>query len=113
MAVKDIHPTSWISNYSFSEPNITIPRTDFTERTLSAANAAGATGDVRSLLFSILEQIMAEQVDRVAADPDDVLDTMIISKKTSVSGSSAGFGILSTFTVSFKNSIDDIPLADE
>jgi hypothetical protein len=52
---KDI--TAWIPNYSFTEPNITIPRTDFPE--LSEAEADDESGDFANLLYAFLHEIYA------------------------------------------------------
>ena len=50
-------PTVYLSAYSFSEPDMTIPRTCVSN--LSAVEADAVTGDIRSIMFSILEQVYA------------------------------------------------------
>lgn len=48
-------PTIYLSAYSFLEPDMTIPRTCVPS--LTAAEADATTGDIRAIMFSILEQV--------------------------------------------------------
>ena len=48
-------PTDWLENYSFSDPDITIPRTDLDGITAAEANAT--TGDIREIVRGLLEAL--------------------------------------------------------
>ena len=51
-------PTTWIDNWAFSSPNITIPVATFPE--LSDAEANTSSGDIRKIVFAILEKLWLE-----------------------------------------------------
>ena len=51
----DKTPTTWLPNWSADATTITVPIATFTE--LSAAEADEATGDIRNIVFAIVEHL--------------------------------------------------------
>lgn len=49
----DKTPTTWLPNWSEDATNVTVPIATFPE--LTAAEADGATGDIRKILFALCE----------------------------------------------------------
>ncbi len=48
-------PTTWIASWSEDGTNITVPIASFPE--LTAAEADGTTGDIRKIVFAIIEKL--------------------------------------------------------
>lgn len=59
-------PTDWLPNYAFTEPDITIPRTDLDG--ITAAEADATTGDIREVVRGLLEALYQEHQSAVFAD---------------------------------------------
>jgi hypothetical protein len=53
-------PTTWIDNWAYSAPNITIPLATFPE--MSADDAHTSTGDIRKIVFAVMEKLWLEWV---------------------------------------------------
>lgn len=62
----DKKPSTWIANWSEDGTNITIPIATFSE--LTAAEADATTGDIRHVLFAILEELWDTWDGTAAAD---------------------------------------------
>lgn len=92
----DLYPDSWITDYAFSTPNITIPTTTITDAALSDAEAAAATGDIRSVLYSILEHMYLAYTNMASADKPSY---MTISRAQSVNNTTNR--ITKTYTFQF------------
>jgi hypothetical protein len=54
MAGFDKKPSTWLPNWTEDATNITVPLATFPE--LTAAEADAAAGDIRKIMFAILEQ---------------------------------------------------------
>jgi hypothetical protein len=59
-------PTGWIANYSSNGTNLTLPIASFPE--LTAAEAHTSTGDIRKIIFALLERLNAKYASLAAAD---------------------------------------------
>ena len=62
----DAKPSTWIANWSEDATNITVPIATFTEMT--AAEADATTGDIRKVVFAILEHLWGIWYATAAAD---------------------------------------------
>ena len=51
----DKTPTTWLSSWSEDATNITVPIATFTQ--LTAAEADASTGDIRKIVWAILEKL--------------------------------------------------------
>lgn len=65
MAFSDT-PTDWIADWEEDETDITVPIASFAE--LTAAEADGTTGDIRKIVFAILEQLWTVWAATASAD---------------------------------------------
>lgn len=59
-------PSNWFDSWSEDGTNITVPIATFPR--LTAAEADGTTGDIRKVLFAILDKLYSEWTERLAAD---------------------------------------------
>lgn len=59
-------PSTWLDNWSEDATNITVPLATFPE--LTAAEADGTTGDIRKIVFAVLEKLWLEWVATATAD---------------------------------------------
>ena len=59
-------PTDWLPNYSFTDPNITIPRTDLDG--ITAAESHATTGDIREIVRGLLEALYQHHQTEPFAD---------------------------------------------
>lgn len=59
-------PTDWIANWSEDGTNITVPIASFPE--LTAAEADAATGDIRKIVWAILEKLYQAYNAKATAD---------------------------------------------
>jgi hypothetical protein len=90
----DKTPTTWIANWSEDGTNLSVPIASFPE--LTAAEADGATGDIRKILFALLEKMWAAWNAKAAGDRPG---RMVLSKSSNVN---AATGQLTTvYQVSF------------
>lgn len=76
----DPTPTSWIASWSEDGTNITVPIASFSE--LTAAEADASTGDIRKIMFAILEHIWDVYLALPVADRPN---KMVIQKTATVS----------------------------
>jgi hypothetical protein len=91
-------PNTWIADWSEDETDISVPIASFPE--LTAAEADGATGDIRKIVWAITEKLYQEFNSRAAADRPK---KWTMSKSASVN-STTGV-ITNTITMTFLNSI--------
>lgn len=71
-------PAQWIANWSEDATNITVPIASFAE--LTAAEADAATGDIRKVVFAIMDCLADKWYSLAAADRPA---KMTISRNTS------------------------------
>jgi len=62
----DETPTTWLANWSEDGTNITVPIATFPE--LTAAEADASTGDIRKIVFAIIEKLYQTWIGTAAAD---------------------------------------------
>lgn len=72
-------PTDWIASWSEDGTNITVPIASFAE--LTAAEADASTGDIRKIMFAILECIWTEYNSLPTADRPT---KMVIQKSATI-----------------------------
>jgi hypothetical protein len=105
MAFSDT-PTDWIANWSEDGTDISVPLTDFPE--LTAAEADGATGDIRKIMFAVAHKFYDAWNDTAVADRPN---RMTLSKSISTNVTT---GIATnTFTFRFENESTGSEVADE
>ena len=75
----DKTPTVWMPNWSEDATNIIVPIATFPEMT--AAEADAATGDIRKILYALLEKLYAVWAALAVADRPS---RMTMSRSTSV-----------------------------
>ena len=59
-------PTAWIANWSEDGTDITVPLATFTE--LTAAEADASTGDIRDIVWALMEHLYDAWNDTASAD---------------------------------------------
>jgi hypothetical protein len=62
----DKTPTSWFENWSEDATTISVPLATFPE--LTAAEADAATGDIRKIMFAIVEKFYSVYIATLSAD---------------------------------------------
>jgi hypothetical protein len=62
----DATPTTWLANWSEDGTDITVPLATFTE--LSAAEADASTGDIRDIVWALLQHLYDGWNDTASAD---------------------------------------------
>ncbi len=62
----DKTPTTWIANWSENGINITVPLATFDE--LTAAEADAVTGDIRKIVFALIEHLYQTYIAKATAD---------------------------------------------
>jgi hypothetical protein len=78
-------PTTWVSGWSEDGTNITVPIASFPEMT--AAEADGATGDIRKIYYAICDQMFAAYNNTAAADRPtrmNIVKTMAANTTTGI-----------------------------
>lgn len=103
----DKTPTAWIEGWSEDGTNVSFPLASFPE--LTAAEADGASGDIRKILFAMLMKF---------ADVNGALDVADRSTRMTIARTvNANFqdqSILDyTFNINFQSSVLAIDVADE
>lgn len=102
----DVTPGAWLANWSEDGTDITLPIASVTK--LTAAEADATTGDIRKVLFALLDEIW---VYRAALAAADVPVQMTINKSTQVNTTT---GIHKhTYTFVFNNEVASEDVADE
>jgi hypothetical protein len=59
-------PTDWLANWSEDGTNITVPLATFPQ--LTAAEADAATGDIRDIVYAIIDKLYTAWIAKAAAD---------------------------------------------
>lgn len=105
MAV-DLAPASWIASWSEDGTDVTFPIASLPE--LTAAEADGTTGDIRKVMFALLEHLWTEWAALPAEDrPVQMTLTKSVSQNTTS-------GILqNTYSFRFNNEIAEQDVAPE
>lgn len=103
-----IVPTDWLESWSEDATNITVPLATFPE--VTAAEADAATGDIRKIVFAIMEKLFQEFNERATADRPT---RMTITRGTSVNDETGE--IVRTYTVTFtaEAAVGGIEVQDE
>jgi hypothetical protein len=91
-------PSNWIANWAEDGTNITVPLASFAE--VTAAEADGTTGDIRKVMFAVIEHMYQEWLERATADRPT---QMTMSK--SVSYNTSTDIMTNTYTFTFRNSV--------
>jgi len=102
----DKKPSTWMPSWAEDATNITVPIASFPE--LTAAEADGTTGDIRKVLFAILEKLWAVWAATSAADRPA---KMVLYRSTSVDEENDVY--TKQFTVVFKTAVTGEEVADE
>jgi hypothetical protein len=99
-------PTAWFANWTSDGTDVTLPIASVPE--LTAAEADVTTGDIRKIMYAILERCWVKWNSLAIADRST---KMVLTKSSSVE---AATGIITTvFTYTFKNTITAQDVADE
>jgi len=102
----DPKPSTWVASWSENATNVTFPIASLPEMT--AAEADGTTGDIRKVLFALLNQLF-EVYDALAAADKPTM--MQMAKSSSVN--TAGTEINQFFSVQFTNTVATQDVKDE
>lgn len=99
-------PSNWIPNWASNVTDITIPIASLPE--LTAAEADVTTGDIRKIVFAVMEQLYGKYNSTDNADKPAM---MVLSKSASVNTST---GITTnTYSVTIKTSTTAQEVVDE
>ncbi|MFA6043373.1 MAG: hypothetical protein WC718_00185 [Phycisphaerales bacterium] len=101
----DPAPSYWIAGWAVDASDIVVPIASLTGLTL--AEADGITGDIRDVLFSLIEKIWSDYDGLDAADRPT---KMTITKNT---GYSTGGEIKRTYVIEFKTQVASEDVAAE
>lgn len=99
-------PNTWLANWSEDGTNIAVPLATFPE--LTAAEADGATGDIRKVLYALCEKLADEWAAKPAADRPARMQINRSSSLNSTTGQ-----ITYTYTLSFVTTPAGIEVAPE
>ena len=100
-------PPAWFANWSSDGTNITLPIASMSELTSTEA-AATVTGDIRKVMYAILENMWVKWNAMALADRPA---KMVLTKSSSVETST---GVITTvYTYTFKNTITAQDVASE
>lgn len=102
----DPTPTTWIAGWSEDGTSISVPIASFPE--LTAAEADGATGDIRKIVFAIMEKLFATY-NGTASDSKPAM--MSVSKSVTVN--TATGVTTNNYTVTIKTSTVAQEVVDE
>lgn len=102
----DPAPSTWLDNWSEDGTDITVPIATFDE--LTAAEADAATGDIRKVMWAIMQKIYDSWNNTDSADRP----TKFTIAKTAVIDSTTGV-VTNTFTVRFYTEISTQEVVDE
>ena len=102
----DKKPSTWIPNWSENGSDITVPIATFPEMTDAEADAT--TGDIRKVLFAIMEQLWAKWLATATADRPA---KMTINRGTSTDDRTGV--VTKQFTLVFKTQVSGQEVADE
>ena len=93
----DDAPSAWIASWAVSGTNIVVPIASF--EALTSAEAHGTDGDIRDVLFSLLETINTEWEGLAEADRPDKMEVFKSTNGTSDNK------LLRTFTIRFTTDV--------
>lgn len=99
-------PTNWFSGWSEDATNITVPIATFPE--LTAAEADGATGDIRKILYALCAKCWSIWNALATADRPTKMTLTTSSSVDATTGI-----ITNVYTFTFKNSITAQDVASE
>lgn len=102
----DKTPSAWITSWSEDGTDITVPIASFPQ--LTAAEADGTSGDIRKIIFAILEVLYAKHVSLATADRPSKLT---ITKTASVD--TATNVLTNTYNFTIKTDILTQEVVDE
>jgi hypothetical protein len=102
----DKTPTSWLSDWSEDGTNITVPIATFPE--LTAAEADAVTGDIRKIVFAIVEKFYQTYIATATAD----LPTKWKMSKTATVSTTRNV-IASRYTITIETEIGTQEVRDE
>jgi hypothetical protein len=99
-------PSHWIPSWAEDGTAVTFPIASFAE--MDAAEADGASGDIRKVMFAIVEHMYATFIGKVVADrPTQFTMSKSVSQNTTT-------GIITnTYQLVFRNEILSQDVADE
>ncbi len=96
-------PNAWIPSWSEDGTNITVPIASFPE--LTAAEADGATGDIRKVMFAVLDKLWDHWNSLPAADRP----TKMQVRRSTITNDAAGTQDRAyTFTFTTAVSVEEI-----
>jgi hypothetical protein len=99
-------PTTWFPNWSEDGTTITVPIATFPE--LTAVEADGTTGDIRKIIYAMVQASYAKFISLPVADRPT---KMVVEKRSTLD---AATNILtSVYTFTFKNEILSQDVAPE
>ncbi|MCX7010382.1 MAG: hypothetical protein NTY53_24605 [Kiritimatiellaeota bacterium] len=102
----DKKPSTWIPNWTEDGTDISVPIASFPE--LTSVEADGTTGDIRKVLFAMLEELYQKWLATAAADRPS---KMTITKSSNLN---AATGVVTNvYTVRFSNDIVAQEVEDE
>lgn len=99
--------TNWVSNWSEDGTNVTVAIASFPE--LSAAEADATTGDIRDVMYAVVDKFYDEYVSKSASTNQPTRVT--IARSSSVNPT--GTDIVYTYTFKFTVSLTPGEVADE
>jgi len=102
----DPAPGTWLDNWTEDGTDITVPLATFPE--LTAAEADAATGDIRKVMWALMQKIYDAWTDTAAADRP----AKWTISKSAVIDSTTGI-VTNTFTVRFYTEISSQEVSDE
>ena len=102
----DKKPSTWIANWSEDGTNVTLPIASVPE--LSAADADATTGDIRKVVFALMEKLYAAWVATAVADRPTQMTIAKVASQNVTTGV-----ITNIYTVTCKSAVLTQEVADE
>lgn len=99
-------PNTWIASWSEDATNISVPIASFPE--LTAAEADGATGDIRKIVWAITEKLYQEFNSRAVADRPTKMN---ITKSSSINTTTNV--VTNTFVFTFQTAVSTQEVVNE
>jgi len=103
----DMRPDSWITDYAFATPNMTIPNTTITDAALTDAECA-VDADIREILYSLCEHFYIAYDNMSSSDTPTY---MTISRAQSVNNTTNR--LTKTYTFQFVCDPSGVTVVDE
>ena len=99
-------PSAWLANWAEDGTDITVPIATFPQ--LTAAEADAASGDIRDIVFAIVDKLYEEWVGRATADrPTKWTCSKSVSQNTTTGE------VTNTYTFVLRTTISAQDVADE